>query len=76
MKSHWDVDTAAESTDLEWHLAPSSMVDTVIQNVQRKSPNPLTKIGPVTDPVVRQFVEGRPTEDDGGVPGGAVAASV
>jgi phospholipid/cholesterol/gamma-HCH transport system ATP-binding protein len=27
------------------------------------------------DPVVRQFVEGRPTEDDGGVPGGAVAAS-
>src|SRR5829696_7000125 len=28
------------------------------------------------DPVVRQFVEGRPTEDDGGVPGGAVAASV
>jgi phospholipid/cholesterol/gamma-HCH transport system ATP-binding protein len=27
------------------------------------------------DPIVRQFVEGRPTEDDGGVPGGAVAAS-
>ena len=26
------------------------------------------------DPIVRQFVEGRPTEDDGGVPGGAVAA--
>jgi phospholipid/cholesterol/gamma-HCH transport system ATP-binding protein len=28
------------------------------------------------DPVVRQFVEGRPTEDDGGVPGGAVVAGV
>jgi phospholipid/cholesterol/gamma-HCH transport system ATP-binding protein len=28
------------------------------------------------DPVVRQFVEGRPSEDDGGVPGGAVAAGV
>src|SRR3954470_5222060 len=28
------------------------------------------------DPIVRQFVEGRPTEDDGGVPGGAVAASI
>jgi phospholipid/cholesterol/gamma-HCH transport system ATP-binding protein len=28
------------------------------------------------DPVVRQFVEGRPSEDDGGVPGGAVAASL
>src|SRR5688572_12125100 len=26
------------------------------------------------DPIVRQFVEGRPTEDDGGVPGDAVAA--
>jgi phospholipid/cholesterol/gamma-HCH transport system ATP-binding protein len=25
------------------------------------------------DPVVREFVEGRPTEDDGGVPGGAVS---
>ena len=24
-------------------------------------------------PVVREFVEGRPTEDDGGVPGGVVA---
>jgi len=28
------------------------------------------------DPIVRQFVEGRPTEDDGGVPGGALAAGV
>jgi phospholipid/cholesterol/gamma-HCH transport system ATP-binding protein len=27
------------------------------------------------DPIVRQFVEGRPSEDDGGVPGGAVAAN-
>jgi phospholipid/cholesterol/gamma-HCH transport system ATP-binding protein len=27
------------------------------------------------DPVVRQFVEGRPSEDDAGVPGGAVAAN-
>jgi phospholipid/cholesterol/gamma-HCH transport system ATP-binding protein len=26
------------------------------------------------DPVVRQFVEGRPTEDEVGVPGGVVAA--
>jgi phospholipid/cholesterol/gamma-HCH transport system ATP-binding protein len=25
------------------------------------------------DPVVREFVEGRPTEDDGGVPGGVAA---
>jgi hypothetical protein len=56
LKSDWDVDTAAKSTSLEWHLAPSSMIDTVIQNVQGKSPNPLTKIGPVTDPLVRQFI--------------------
>jgi phospholipid/cholesterol/gamma-HCH transport system ATP-binding protein len=28
-----------------------------------------------SDPVVRQFIEGRPTEDEGGVPGGIAAAS-
>jgi len=28
------------------------------------------------DPIVRQFVEGRPTEDEGGVPGGAIVAGV
>jgi phospholipid/cholesterol/gamma-HCH transport system ATP-binding protein len=26
------------------------------------------------DPVVRQFIEGRPTEDDGAVPGAVAAA--
>ena len=35
---------------------------------------PIDQIKTTDDPVVRQFVEGRPTEDDGGVPGGVVAA--
>jgi ABC-type transporter Mla maintaining outer membrane lipid asymmetry ATPase subunit MlaF len=34
----------------------------------------IDEIKTTTDPVVRQFVEGRPTEDDGGVPGGIMAA--
>jgi ABC-type transporter Mla maintaining outer membrane lipid asymmetry ATPase subunit MlaF len=33
----------------------------------------IDEIKTTTDPVVREFVEGRPTEDDGGVPGGVVA---
>src|SRR3954468_5157531 len=36
----------------------------------------IDEIKSTDDPVVREFVEGRPTEDDGGVPGGAVAASI
>src|SRR6188472_3472796 len=36
----------------------------------------IDEIKTTDDPIVREFVEGRPTEDDGGVPGGAVAASV
>jgi phospholipid/cholesterol/gamma-HCH transport system ATP-binding protein len=35
----------------------------------------INEIKSTTDPVVRQFIEGRPTED-GGVPGGALAAGV
>jgi phospholipid/cholesterol/gamma-HCH transport system ATP-binding protein len=33
----------------------------------------IDEIKATSDPVVREFVEGRPTEDDGGVPGGVVA---
>ena len=32
----------------------------------------IDEIKSTSDPIVREFVEGRPTEDDGGVPGGAV----
>jgi phospholipid/cholesterol/gamma-HCH transport system ATP-binding protein len=33
----------------------------------------IDEIKTTSDPVVREFVEGRPTEDEGGVPGGVVA---
>jgi phospholipid/cholesterol/gamma-HCH transport system ATP-binding protein len=33
----------------------------------------IDEIKTTNDPVVREFVEGRPTEDEGGVPGGVVA---
>ena len=33
----------------------------------------IDEIKATDDPVVREFVEGRPTEHDGGVPGGVVA---
>jgi hypothetical protein len=56
LKSDWDVGTIADAVNLERHLAPSSMIDTVIQNVQNGNAAVLSKLGPVTDPFVRQFI--------------------
>ena len=36
---------------------------------------PVSEITKTTDPIVRQFIEGRPTVDEQGVPGGAAAVS-
>ena len=56
LKSDWQVDTVAELLALEFHLAKPEMVDTVIDYVKKAAPGVFTRIGPVTDPIVRQFI--------------------
>jgi hypothetical protein len=55
-KSDWQVDTSAELGTLERHFVPPAMIDQVIGKVQSAAPGALPPIGPVSDPVVRQFI--------------------
>jgi hypothetical protein len=56
LKSDWDIDTVAELVTLEFHLPTKDMLDTVIGYVQTAKPDVLPRIGPVSDPIVRQFI--------------------
>jgi Domain of unknown function (DUF4157) len=55
-KSDWQVDTGPELLTLDRHLVPATMLDQVLANAQQASPGVLPRIGPLSDPVVRQFV--------------------
>jgi hypothetical protein len=55
-KSDWQVDTGPELLTLDRHLVPTTMLDQVIADTQKASPGVLARIGPPSDPVVRQFV--------------------
>jgi hypothetical protein len=55
-KSDWQVDTGPELLTLDRHLVPATMLDQVIAKVQQASPGVLPRIGPVSDPVVGQFI--------------------
>jgi uncharacterized protein DUF4157 len=55
-KSDWQVDTGPELLTLDRHLVPTAMVDEVIARVKKASPYVLPRIGPVGDPIVRQFI--------------------
>jgi hypothetical protein len=56
LKSDWDIDTVAELVALEFHLAPVTMLDTVIGYVQTAKPGVLPRFGPISDPIVRHFI--------------------
>ena len=55
-KSDWDVQTVSDLVKLEHHVVVPSTVDDVIKLVQQKNAALLNRIGPVTDPFVRQFI--------------------
>ena len=55
-KNDWDVDTGPELLTLDRHLVPATMLDQVIANALNANPGLLARIGPPSDPVVRQFV--------------------
>lgn len=55
-KSDWQVVTVAELVKLERHLVAPATIDKLIEYVQRAEPTVLPRIGPVTDPLVRQFI--------------------
>jgi hypothetical protein len=55
-KSDWDVLTVSDLVNLEHHVVVPSTVDDVIKLVKQKNPALLNRIGPVTDPFVRQFI--------------------
>jgi Domain of unknown function (DUF4157) len=56
LKSDWGVDTADKLTNLERHLVDASTVDVVINYVQTAHPGLLSRVGPVNDPMLRQFI--------------------
>jgi hypothetical protein len=55
-KEAWNVQTVSDLVNLEEHVVVASTVDDVIKLVQQKNPGLLNRIGPVTDPFVRQFI--------------------
>ncbi|HVQ74041.1 MAG TPA: DUF4157 domain-containing protein, partial [Candidatus Binatia bacterium] len=55
-KTDWQVHKVADLVNLERHLVPGTVVDTVIQHVNIASPGVLGRLGNVADPFVRQFI--------------------
>jgi hypothetical protein len=55
-KSDWQVVTVADLVKLQRHLVARATIDKVIEYVQISEPTVLPRIGPVTDPIVLQFI--------------------
>lgn len=55
-KDDWHVDTADELVDLERHNVDKSIVDTVIEYVNKADAKALPPLAPLTDPSTRQYI--------------------
>ena len=56
LKGDWEVDTVDKLTNLERHLVDASTVDVVINYVETAHPGVVRRVGPVNDPMLRQFI--------------------